>query len=151
MSNSDGEDFQRLAVELQMLEGTAEAMQRRLSFVNAALRELTYTRLTLEGVEKEQSDASLLVPIGGSSFIMAKLVTTDKIIVGMGAGVSIEKTVVEAKEIVRSRISELEKSRVEMQQQLVQIVNKIQEDRTLMNEMLTKRGEAGKKTDVPEA
>ena len=82
---------------------------------------------------------------------MAKLVTTDKIIVGMGAGVSIEKTVVEAKEIVRSRISELEKSRVEMQQQLVQIVNKIQEDRTRMNEMLTKHGEAEKKTDVPEA
>jgi prefoldin alpha subunit len=151
MSNSDGEDFQRLAVELQMLEGTAEAMQQRLSFVNAALRELTYTRLTLEGVEKEQSDASLLVPIGGSSFIMAKLVTTDKIIVGMGAGVSIEKTVVEAKEIVRSRLSELEKSRVEIQQQLVQIVNKIQEDRTRMNEMLTKHGEAEKKTDVPEA
>lgn len=151
MSNSDGHDFQRLAVELQMLEGTTEAMQQRLSFVNAALRELTYTRLTLEGVEKEQSDASLLVPIGGSSFIMAKLVTTDKIIVGMGAGVSIEKTVVEAKEIVRSRTSELEKSRVEMQQQLVQLVNKIQEDRTLMNEMLTKHGEAEKKTDVPEA
>jgi prefoldin alpha subunit len=151
MSNSDGEAFQRLAVELQMLEGTAEAMQQRLSFVNAALRELTYTRLTLEGVEKEQSDASLLVPIGGSSFIMAKLVTTDKIIVGMGAGVSIEKTVVEAKEIVRSRLSELEKSRVEIQQQLVQIVNKIQEDRTRMNEMLTKHGEAEKKTDVPEA
>jgi prefoldin alpha subunit len=151
MSNSDGEDFQRLAFELQMLEGTAEAMQQRLSFVNAALRELTYTRMTLEGVEKEQSDASLLVPIGGSSFIMAKLEATDKIIVGMGAGVSIEKTVVEAKEIVRSRIGELEKSRVEMQQQLVQIVNKIQEDRTRMNEMLTKHGEAEKKTDVPEA
>jgi prefoldin alpha subunit len=151
MSNSDGEDFQRLAVELQMLEGTAEAMQQRLSFVNAALRELTYTRMTLEGVEKEQSDASLLVPIGGSSFIMAKLEATDKIIVGMGAGVSIEKTVVEAKEIVRSRLSELEKSRVEIQQQLVQIVNKIQEDRTRMNEMLTKHGEAEKKTDVPEA
>ena len=151
MPNSDREDLQRLAVELQMLEGAAEVMQQRLSFVNAALRELTFTRMTIEGVSKEQSDASVLVPIGGSSFIKANLETTDKIIVGMGAGVSIEKTVVEAKEIVRNRMTELEKSRVEMQQQLVQIVNKIQEDRTLMNEMLTKRGEAEKKTDVPEA
>jgi prefoldin alpha subunit len=151
MSNNDGEDFRRLAVELQILEGTAESMQQRLSFVNAALRELTYTRMTLEGIEKEQSDASVLVPIGGGSFIRAKLEATDKIIVGMGAGVSIEKTIVEAKEIVQNRISEMEKSRVEMQKQLVQIVNKIQEDRTLLNEMLAKQGETGKKTDVPEA
>jgi len=134
-----------------MLEGTADAMQQRLSFVNAALRELTYTRMTLEGVEKEQSDASVLVPIGGGSFVRAKLETTEKIIVGMGAGVSIEKTIVESKEIVRSRLSEMEKSRVEMQQQLVQILNRIQEDRNRLNEMLTKQGEAEKKTDVPKA
>jgi prefoldin alpha subunit len=126
-------------------------MQQRLSFVNAALRELTYTRMTLEGVEKEQSDASVLVPIGGGSFVRAKLETTDKIIVGMGAGVSIEKTIVEAKEIIRSRISEMEKSRVEMQQQLVQVLNRIQEDRNRLNEMLTKQGEAEKKIDVPKA
>ena len=143
--------MRRLAIELQMLEGTADAMQQRLSFVNAALRELTYTRITLEGVEKEQSDASVLVPIGGGSFVRAKLETTDKIIVGMGAGVSIEKTIVESKEIVRSRLSEMEKSRVEMQQQLVQILNRIQEDRNRLNEMLTKQGEAEKKTDVPKA
>jgi prefoldin alpha subunit len=134
-----------------MLEGTADAMQQRLSFVNAALRELTYTRMTLEGVEKEQSDASVLVPIGGGSFVRAKLETTDKIIVGMGAGVSIEKTIVESKEIVRSRLSEMEKSRVEMQQQLVQILNRIQEDRNRLNDMLTKQGEAEKRTDVPKA
>jgi prefoldin alpha subunit len=150
MSKND-EDFQRLAVELQMLEGTAEAMQERLSFLSAALRELTYTRMTLEGVENEQENASLLVPIGGNSFITAKLESPDKIIVGMGAGVSIEKTVVEAKEIVQNRISELEKSRVEMQRQVVQIVNKIQENRNLMNQLLTKRGTSEKKPDVPEA
>jgi prefoldin alpha subunit len=143
--------LRRAAIELQILEGTADAMQQRLSFVNAALRELTYTRMTLEGVEKEQSDASVLVPIGGGSFVRAKLETTDKIIVGMGAGVSIEKTIVEAKEIIRSRISEMEKSRVEMQQQLVQILNRIQEDRNRLNEMLTKQGEAEKKIDVPKA
>jgi prefoldin alpha subunit len=149
-TGSDEEAFRRLAVELQILEGTAESIQQRLSFLNAAWRELTYTRLTLEGVEKEQTDASVLVPIGGGSFIRAKLEATDKIIVGMGAGVSIEKTILEAKEIVQNRISQLEKSRVEMQQQLVQVVNKIQEDRTLMNQMLTKHG-AEKKLDVPEA
>jgi prefoldin alpha subunit len=151
MPSNREEDFRRLAIELQMLEGTAEAMQQRISLVNAALRELTYTRMTLEGVEKEQSDASVLVPIGGGSFMRAKLETADKIIVGMGAGISIEKTIGEAKEIVRNRTSGLEKSRVEMHQQLAQIMKKIQEDKTQLNEMLAKYSEAEKKTNVPKA
>jgi prefoldin alpha subunit len=149
-TDNEEEAFRRVAAELQILEGTAESMQQRMSFLNAAWRELTYTRLTLEGVEKEQSDTSVLVPIGGGSFVRAKLEASDKIIVGMGAGVSIEKTIVEAKEIVHNRICQLEKSRVEMQQQMVQVVNKIQEDRALLNEMLAKH-EAEKRTDVPEA
>ena len=151
MPSNREEDFRRLAIELQMLEGTAEAMQQRISLVNAALRELTYTRITLEGVEKEQSDASVLVPIGGGSFMRAKLETADKIIVGMGAGISIEKTIGEAKEIVRNRTSGLEKSRVEMHQQLAQIMKKIQEDKTQLNEMLAKYSEAEKKINVPKA
>jgi prefoldin alpha subunit len=151
MPSNREEDFRRLAIELQMLEGTAEAMQQRISLVNTALRELTYTRMTLEGVEKEQSDASVLVPIGGGSFMRAKLETADKIIVGMGAGISIEKTIGEAKEIVRNRTSGLEKSRVEMHQQLAQIMKKIQEDKTQLNEMLAKYSEAEKKTNVPKA
>jgi prefoldin alpha subunit len=151
MPSNREEDFRRLAIELQMLEGTAEAMQQRISLVNTALRELTYTRMTLEGVEKEQSDASVLVPIGGGSFMRAKLETADKIIVGMGAGISIEKTIGEAKEIVLNRTSGLEKSRVDMHQQLAQIMKKIQEDKTQLNEMLAKYSEAEKKTNVPKA
>lgn len=151
MPSNHEEDFRRLAIELQMLEGTAEAMQQRIGFVNAALRELTYTRMTLEGMEKEQSDASVLVPIGGGSFIKAKLETTDKIIVGMGAGISIEKTSKEAKEIVRNRTSGLEKSRVEMHQQLAQIMKRIQEDKKQLNEMLAKYSKAEKKANVPKA
>ncbi len=151
MSGEDEENvFRRLNVELQVLEGTAESMQQRMSFLNAALRELTYTRLTLEGVEKEQPDASILVPVGGGSFVRARLEVPDKVIVGMGAGVSIEKTVAEAKDIVQKRVGAVEKSRAEMQQQLVQVMNKIQEDRTLLNQMLA-RHEAETKLDVPQA
>ncbi len=151
MSSDEDEGlFRRLAVELQILEGTAESLQQRLSYLNAAFHEMAYTRLTLEGMEKEQSDASILVPVGGGSFVRAKLEAPDKIIVGMGAGVSIEKTINEAKEIVQNRVSALEKSRLEMQQQLVQVMNKIQEHRTLLNQMMA-RHQAENKFDVPEA
>lgn len=150
MSNEDQETFRRLAVELRMLEGTADAIQARLNLVGAALTELNFARITLEGVEKETPDASLFVPIGGGSFVKAKIESTDRVIVGMGAGVSIEKTMTEAKATVQNRISEFEKTRVSLQQQLVQVVGRIQENRSRLDDLAAKLSRAEKTGDVSE-
>lgn len=133
-----------------MLEGTADAIQARLNLVGAALTELNFARITLEGVEKETPDASLFVPIGGGSFVKAKIESTDRVIVGMGAGVSIEKTMTEAKATVQNRISEFEKTRVSLQQQLVQVVGRIQENRSRLDDLAAKLSRAEKTGDVSE-
>lgn len=151
MSNSDREAFRALAVELQILEGTAETVQARLNLVNAALTELNIARMTLDGVEKETPDASLFVPVGGGSFIKAKLESNEKVIVGAGAGVSIERSVVEAKEMLQNRVSEMEKTRTSLQQQLVQVVGRIQEDRGKLQDLSAKLSQAGRRTSVSKA
>ena len=151
MADSDREAFRSVAVELQILEGTAETLQSRLSFVNAALTELNIARMTLEGVEKEAPDAPLFMPIGGGSFIKAKLDSNDKVIVGAGAGVSIERPVAEAKETLKNRVVELEKARASIQQQLMQIVTKIQEDRERLQDLSARVSQAGRRSGVSEA
>jgi len=150
VSREDQETFRRLAVELRILEGTAEAIQARLNLVGAAFAELNLARITLEGVEKEKPEAPLFVPVGGGSYVKAKLESTDKVIVGMGAGVSIEKTVTEAKTMVQNRVSELEKTRVSLQQQLVQVVGRIQEGRNKLDDLTVKLSRAEKTSDVQE-
>ncbi|MBS7659489.1 MAG: prefoldin subunit alpha [Candidatus Bathyarchaeia archaeon] len=124
----DEEEIRRLSVEIRFLEETAEAIQSRIRMLNAAISDLTYASMTLEGLEKEGENAELLVPIGGNSYIKARLQSADKVTVGIGAGISIEKTIQEAKEIVRKRIEELEKSREELQRQFSQVIARIQED-----------------------
>ncbi len=151
MSSSDREAFRTLAVELQILEGTAETLQARLNLVNAALTELNIARMTLDGVEKESSESSLFVPIGGGSFVKAKLESSDKVIVGAGAGVSIERSVVEAKEMLQNRVGEMEKTRSTLQQQLVQVVSRIQEDRGKLQDLSAKLSQAGRRASVSEA
>ena len=151
MSNSDREAFRTLAVELQILEGTAETVQARLNLVNAALTELNIARMTLDGVEKETPHASLFVPIGGGSFIKAKLESNDKVIVGAGAGVSIERSVAEAAQMLQNRISEMEKTRTSLQQHLVQVVGRIQEDRGKLQDLSAKLSQAGRRAGVSEA
>jgi prefoldin alpha subunit len=135
------EQLRRLSVELQLLEQTAENMQSRLNLLNAAITDLTYAGLTMDGLEKEKENVELLVPIGGSSYIKAKLDSIDKLIVGIGAGVSVEKTLPETKEVIKNRREELEKTRLSLQTQFSQVVDKINDDRRQADSLIAQMRE----------
>jgi len=129
LASKSEEEFRKLSVELRFLEQTAEAIQSRINMINAVITDLSYANMTLEGLEKEKENSELLVPIGGNSYIKARLENPDKIIVGMGAGVSVEKTLQESKGTIKNRLENLEKTRSSLQQQFAQVAEKINEDR----------------------
>ena len=100
------------------------------------MTDLTYANATLDNIEKEKENAELLVPIGGSSYMNAKLVNPDKVIVGIGAGVSLEKSLPEAKTLLKERMDELEKTRNSAQQQLGQVAQRIAQSRNKIESLL---------------
>lgn len=128
MAGKAEEEFRKLTVELRFLEQTAEAVKSRMNMVNAVITDLTYANRTLEGLEKEKNP-ELFVPIGGSSYIKTNLEDRNKVIVGMGAGVSVEKTWQEAKDIVKKRLEDLEKTMTSLQRQFAEVAGKVNEDR----------------------
>jgi prefoldin alpha subunit len=129
------EELRRLSIEIRYLEETAQALQSRINMLNAVTQDLAYANVTLESLEKNKVGSELLVPIGGSSYIKAKLDDPDKVVVGMGAGVSVEKTSEEAKGIVKKRLEGIEKNRVSLQQRFSQVAQKINEDRAKFEEL----------------
>lgn len=131
------EDLRKLSVEMRYLEQTAETLQQRISMVNAALTDLTYANMTLDGIEQENENAEMLVPIGGSSYVKVTLADKNKIIVGLGAGVSIEKTLPEAKAALKERLDELEKTMNVAQQQFAQVAERINAGRARLETMLS--------------
>jgi prefoldin alpha subunit len=134
--SKEEEELRRLSVEMRFLEQTAETLQQRIKMINAAMTDLTYANMTLESMEKEKENAELLVPIGGSSYIKVKLACADKVVVGVGAGVSIEKTLPEAKAVVKERLEELEKTMSSAQQQFAQVVQRINAGRSRVESLL---------------
>ena len=129
MASQDEEEIRKISVELRLLEQTAETLQSRINMLNAVATDLTYANTALESLEKEKENSELLVPIGGTSYIKAKLDNPDKIIVGIGAGVSLEKSRQEAKDVIKNRLEELEKARTATRQQFVQVADRINKDR----------------------
>ncbi|OGD46057.1 prefoldin subunit alpha [Candidatus Bathyarchaeota archaeon RBG_13_46_16b] len=148
MASKSEEEFRKLTVELRFLEQTAETIQSRLNMINAVITDLTYSSMTLEDLGKEKEDAELLVPVGGSSYVKARLGNTDKLIVGIGAGVSVEKALPEAKEVVKKRLEDLDKARMSLQQQFSQVVDKINEDRAKIEAQIAEMREGNPSVNV---
>jgi len=142
------EELRKLTAEIRYLEQTAEAIQARNNVVSSVLTDLTYANMTLEGMEKEKEESELLIPIGGASYIKAKLGCIDKVIVGIGAGVSTEKTLPEAKEIVKKRLEDLEKTRTSLQQQFSQVAQKMNEDRDRFESLVAEMREGKSQQNV---
>lgn len=130
------EELRRLSMEMRYLEQTAETLQQRISMVNAAITDLAYANMTLDGIEKEKENAELLVPIGGSAYVKVKLADSNKVIVGMGADVSVEKTLQEAKTTLKERLDELEKTMNAAQQQFTQVAERINTGRSRLETLL---------------
>jgi prefoldin alpha subunit len=141
---SEEEMLRRMLIELRLLEGTAEELQARLNIVDSAIADSQTAGLTLDGLTNKEKDTQLLVPIGAGSYIKAGTVEQDKVIVGIGAGISIEKTIDEAKNNVASQLAELEKVRLSLQQQFVQVAQRIDETRSKINELSRKISEGTK-------
>ena len=141
MANRDKaeEELRRLSMEMRYLEQTADALQQRISMVNAALTDINYANMTLDGIEKEKENSEMLIPIGGSSYVKVKLADTNKVIIGMGSGVSVEKTLPEAKTTLKERLDELEKTMHSAQQQFSQVAERINSGRSRLESMLSTR------------
>lgn len=134
--NPQEEELRRLSVEMRFLEQTAETLQQRIGMINAALTDMTYANATLEGIEQQKENVEMLVPIGGSSYVKVKLADPDKVIIGLGAGVSVEKTLGDAKVDLKQRLDELEKTMNSAQTQFTQVAERINSSRARMESLL---------------
>lgn len=137
---ADDEDFQKSLVQLRAYEGSARALQARLEIVNAALNEFSLASTTLEGVKTQKTDEDALIPVGGGSYVRVKLSDISKIVMGVGAGVAVEKPIEDSVNEIKERIADLDKARTSLQEQLSQALFRIEENREKLGELVKKHG-----------
>ena len=134
------EEMRQLLVEIRFLEGSARVLQSRLDIVTAAMSETLTAIQTLEGAKGQADSSEVMIPIGSGSFVKAKLADPGNIIIGVGAGVCVEKSVEDSIKDLRLRSSELEKARISVTQQLSQLLNQTEDYRERLGELVRKKG-----------
>ncbi len=137
--NADDQVRQLLA-EIRFLESSARVLQSRLDIVTAALSETLTAIQTLEGTREKEQDTEALLPIGSGSFLKAKLSDPKNVMIGIGAGVVLEKALEDSMKDLRVRSSDLEKARATVTQQLAQVLNQTEDYRAHLSDLVRKRG-----------
>jgi len=136
----EDEEIRQMLVELRLLEGSARTLESRLAVVDTALSEILIANSTLEGIKNKPKGTEALVPVGAGSFIRVELADSEKIVMGVGAGVSLEKSVNDSIESLKNRQGDLEKLRMSLQGQLSQIASRIEDERRTLSDLVKKRG-----------
>lgn len=92
-----------LEVYRVQLQSIAENMQ----LIQMSQEELARARETLLQYKNADAGSDILVPIGGNSFVFAKASDSSKAIVGIGTGISVEKSMDDAVRTMEERSNEL--------------------------------------------
>ncbi|MGD0802528.1 MAG: prefoldin subunit alpha [Candidatus Bathyarchaeia archaeon] len=136
MASQNKEDqLRRILYELQMMESTAQVLQQRLQILTSVQTELSVSQQSLNDMKALQPETPMLVPIGGAAFIHAKMGPIDKVIVGVGADVSIEMELPKALDDVNKRLEEVEKTLASVEEQLGQVLAQMQSHQEVGNRL----------------
>ncbi len=137
---SDDQEFQRLLLEQKVLEESARTLQERFELVSAALRDSAIAQATLQGIKTQKTETEALIPIGAGSHVRAKLADVSKIVMGIGAGVAVEKPIDDSINEIKGRMANLDKARTTIEEQLTQTLNKMEQNRESINLLVKKHG-----------
>lgn len=127
MSQQEKEkQLRRFVTEMRMMEGSVDVLNQRLQLLTASISELRLAQGSLRDLKGVESGNSLLVPVGGGVFMDAQLGDISKVVVGIGADVSVEMYYDKAVEEIGERLQEMEQAQGAVQQQLGQILAQLE-------------------------
>jgi prefoldin alpha subunit len=115
------EEVRRLLMIYQQHQAEAEAIVQQLGLFQLSIEGCEKALKAVEAMEAAEDGQDMLVPIGQGSFIHARLASKEKVVVGVGAGVSIEKSAKDAKDALSQRKAQLSEASAKLNQTLSRI------------------------------
>jgi prefoldin alpha subunit len=118
--------LQDLAQRHQQYQYQAESIAQQMNMVQLTIKDVETALMTITALKDEIPGKEMLVPIGFSSFVNATLTSTDKVVIGIGAGVSVEKKTDDAKAFLEKRKDELTKYNEKLNEAISKLAQEIQ-------------------------
>ena len=132
----DEKELQEKIELYRLLEARVNGMMKQRELVMNKMLEIKTTMGSLSEMEKSQGE--ILFPIGSEAWSSTKVLDKDRIIVEIGAGVAVEKSFAQAKDVLDKRIAELETAVEEINRELSLNAEKLEKLGPEINDMIGK-------------
>jgi prefoldin alpha subunit len=100
--------YSKLLSEERLLEEQLSDFQSRIEIISAQIQDHINASVTMNNLKNEQGHEAL-IPIGAQIYIRGTINDTSKVLIGLGAGISVEKTVEQASADLEARVSNMQK------------------------------------------
>jgi len=111
-------ELEERIVAYRILESRLDGLLKQRDMVVSKMIELDTTLKSMDDIEKSEE---VLFPLGSETYTFGKVIDKKRMIVEIGSGIVLEKTVEEAKEIMKKRRTELENILNNVQNEVMQV------------------------------
>jgi len=135
------EHAQQLMHQMQMLENYFVELNRKEESLIGIIREAASAIQSIKAIN-EQPESSTLVPMGMGSFVKAKILSTEKLILNLGSGVAVEKDKDSAINYLESRLKEMEVALTDTAAQKQQVMSNLEMGKQEVNRLMQQQSQS---------
>jgi prefoldin alpha subunit len=118
------EEITRNLTLIEYYKQQLESIDMQLQYLQSTLADYQRAKMTVEQLHALDENSEILIPIGAGTFFNGSLKNASNVLIGVGAGVVIEKTVDEAVLKLEERMKRIQ----ENHEKMVSLGQKIQSD-----------------------
>ena len=130
----DEKEMQEHLVFYQLLQATFEQLEKQMAAVQKKLVELVATKMAIHEIEGVEKEKEILLPIGAGVYGHGKIAHSEKVLVNVGANILINKKPEDAAKFVEERKREIMLAAAKIETDMKQIVEKMNDIATVINE-----------------
>ena len=117
-----------LQQEIEQLQGNLGTIEQQIGLISQVLSSLNDAIITQEELKNKKPGDDILVPIGGSNYILCTIKEPNNTFISIGSGISLHTEILNSEKRNKTQIENLDQN-----------VNQLQEQYTQFNQMLNSR------------
>jgi prefoldin alpha subunit len=110
----DEQNFQQKYMQYNLYKQQAQGLLKEISLLNQTMQNLTIAQEVLTNLNGAKKDSEILVPVGGNTFVKAKIADEKNVLSGVGADVILKKPIPEALKTITEQLENLKKTGEEL-------------------------------------
>jgi prefoldin alpha subunit len=129
------EQAQQLMQQMQMLETYFTDLSQREGTLLNVLREAIAAIESIKSL-RQKPNSDTLVPIGMGTYVQTKILSNDKIVLNIGAGIAVEKTYDSTINYLEARIKEIEIALQDTSAKKQEVIARLEHGKEQMNQLM---------------